>query len=83
MRKLGKYSPTGGHGNVFHYFYAVILTVFAENGGLPLLAATDWSSPLLHVGVSKCWAKVYKKRWLFRYGCRIAKAGEDLCQGSY
>ena len=54
MRKLGKHSPTGGHGNVFHYFYAVILTVFAENGGLPLLAATDWSSPLLHVGVSKC-----------------------------
>ena len=27
-------------------FYDVNLTIFAENGRLPLLAATDWSSPL-------------------------------------
>ena len=28
---------------IFFQFYAVILTVFAENGGLPLLAATNCS----------------------------------------
>ena len=27
-------------------FYVVNLTVFAENGCLPQLAATNWSSPL-------------------------------------
>ena len=50
-------APQGGmaiSSTIWFQFYDVILTVFAENGGLPLLAATDWSSPLLHVGVSKC-----------------------------